>query len=1232
MSPVPVTATAGTSDREVPALSPFVIDGDEDSGYAAAGTLADTRIRSSLGDGGNAVSVATGKFLRDTDSNNSQDLLVYTTNTEVGGQGGNFAGTGIAAELSTQAAQETPQTNDRIRGLAPADNTRGYFLTDIPWDSYNTGRIDIQRGPNSVLFGLGGSPGGVINASVTDAMLGGDFGSVKNRFGSFGSVRTSLDYNKVLLPGELAVRLDVLDDQTDYAQRPTFNDSRRYFGALRWDPKILNQGSAHTDIRVSYENGQIGANNPSVVPPVDEITPWFTAMNKALYGSSSIEWNSTMVPVWDGSNPFTGTFANVLANPLWGARNSVMYSDTRGDYLANPNSQPWLSNNNEPNGIFNNSILMEVFPNAHSSTPGGPENGWLTTNSTAINVPIGSGAASVFPQFLDLSALGGITSYDNYAVNANLPNASFGLYKAKSLALSSVFDFYNTSIEGPNNYNDQGWNAINAAVSETFFNGRAGVEAVIDHQEWSQSSFNPYGYNPALSVDPMATLLSSYSAEDLEPANPNAGRAGIGGDGGGDYRRTRRSSFRMTAFADLDSSDYFDKSSWIARILGRSVFTGLYQKSTGDSFSYSYGSGNTDDSVDNSSIFYPNGFGVGQIAYLSPDLENQTIGGNLHISGITAHQSLAEIGTMEFFNMAPNPNNPAGPIQTSNFYGPNYAGNPFSYVGYQPTQIQVESAAQGGRLYNAGADKDVQTVTSRGLVWQGFFLDGIIVPTVGWRADQATDQNAGNPPQDILPNTSGVGRFYDPFDPGWTVSSGPGDPRNGVDGVSYSAVSGHTTSYSVVIHTPRFIKERLPLRTDISLLFDQSSNFQPSAGRFNIDGTPVPAPGGRTSEKGFVLTTLNDRLTLKIDWYKTEITNGSLGNGANVPGVYEVGYAYGWGDSMALWAQDGPGNPQNWMFTNNFNQDYAGNVIDPTIPSSPYGTPHWLAYQPNPGQSVHSAYNDQEALITNFLSPANQPSRTFLNYWSIPSIASISNGDNPLTSGTVPSNFIISDDTVSKGVEYELTAQPMKGWDLTFNASKTYSTLQNVAQSFTEFVQGEENFFHTGVPGSDEGDLAGDIREWNGYVGGQTVRNTFDTQFWGNYLYEKSLTGTGVPEERPWRFNVVTDYTISQGLLKNVNLGGAFRWQGSEIIGYPFVNGVFDTAAPYKAPSLNAVDAWVGYERKLTRATKWRIQLNVRNLFYSSTLVPIDTEPDGSVAESRIPEPRTWELTNSLDF
>jgi len=139
-------------------LSPFTVQEDEAQGYQAISTLAGTRIKTPLRDLGAAISVITPEFMEDTGAVDAATVLSYSLNTEVSGEQGNFAG-----GVNTGDDRSNPAVNgQRIRGIAPASLTRGYFLTDIPFDSYNTSRITINRGPNSLLFGVG-SPGGVIN-------------------------------------------------------------------------------------------------------------------------------------------------------------------------------------------------------------------------------------------------------------------------------------------------------------------------------------------------------------------------------------------------------------------------------------------------------------------------------------------------------------------------------------------------------------------------------------------------------------------------------------------------------------------------------------------------------------------------------------------------------------------------------------------------------------------------------------------------------------------------------------------------------------------------------------------------------------------------------------------------------------------------------------------------------------------------------------------------------------
>lgn len=120
-------------DTPVFELSPFVVDSTDNEGYSATSTLAGTRIKTNLADLGSAISVITKDFMEDTGATDIGSLLSYTTNTEVGGNYGNFTGAEDVddSRYFQNDARTDPQLNTRIRGLGRADLTRGFFLTDI---------------------------------------------------------------------------------------------------------------------------------------------------------------------------------------------------------------------------------------------------------------------------------------------------------------------------------------------------------------------------------------------------------------------------------------------------------------------------------------------------------------------------------------------------------------------------------------------------------------------------------------------------------------------------------------------------------------------------------------------------------------------------------------------------------------------------------------------------------------------------------------------------------------------------------------------------------------------------------------------------------------------------------------------------------------------------------------------------------------------------------------------
>jgi len=102
-NPPPSDPRRGLRTDENIILSPFELRSAEERGYGASSTLAGTRIRTSLSDIGSAISVITSQFLKDAGATNNQELLAYTSNTEISGAAGNFAGKPSLFENGTGA-------------------------------------------------------------------------------------------------------------------------------------------------------------------------------------------------------------------------------------------------------------------------------------------------------------------------------------------------------------------------------------------------------------------------------------------------------------------------------------------------------------------------------------------------------------------------------------------------------------------------------------------------------------------------------------------------------------------------------------------------------------------------------------------------------------------------------------------------------------------------------------------------------------------------------------------------------------------------------------------------------------------------------------------------------------------------------------------------------------------------------------------------------------------------
>lgn len=1226
-----VAQTTQPGDEDAPAnedvvvLSPFEVSSEAETGYAAAATLAGNRLNTELRDIGSSISIITSEFLRDTGAVNNETLLQYTTGTEVGNIYGNFAGLGDGTTPDETGRFANPNGNTRVRGLTAADNSRDYFIVSMPWDGYNVDAVDLQRGPNSILFGLG-SPAGLLNVRTKQAAFQ-TKGEVEIRFASFGTTRASLDYNHEIIEDELAVRVAALHEHEKFQQDPAFEKDRRLYAALRYEPGFLSRGSARTSIRANFETGEIDSNRPRALPPFDFITPYFQSgdyQGGYQYDAATEQWNPTRTysHLNKGTfNPFQVQDDNTGRPNHGQQRPSINGGPNAGQ--PNPYYQPWLGNFGQN---FNGPL---AYYDANSSSP----MMYLTPEARTIR-GIGANGAVDGSLGLPYHRQVSIAPYYTWARQSGQPFSDFGLYRNRSLTDPSIFNFYDNLLDGPNKKEWQNFEVLSVSLDQTFMDNKFGFQASYNTETYDNGQLTMLsGDRYAIFIDPMASFAANATpaGSNGEPfadgtPNPNVGRPFITDSWqfGNNTYDSERESGRVTAFFTHDFMEA-DRDSWWRTILGKHTFTGLIgqDRHTQDNRSfqrYAILDQNYFNflGVPTSTKFTANELAVNPVVYIGPSLLGASSASGANLQAPTAFQvstggttlafdstwnapnvNPADLWWNDYYPDTPENNRPDDPTTPANDPGSRrstQSENPANYVGWRevPFQVTDSEAAPGNRnLLTTDARLNRTRVSSRAFVWQAQMLNEAIVGTFGYRED-----------------TVKVGRFS-------RNVNGSDAPLGILDlGPTYTlpelttlADDEISRSHSVVAHLNELpfldrLMESFPI--DVSLLYNESENFQVEANRVNLYGEQIPLPSGSTREKGILLETKDGKYSLRIQQYETKVQNATS---SALGGAWFIGSSQAW---AANWA--------NIFEFDIRNGDTLAGVDpnpDPTYTRYNYGTA--------PGEELPDAQAREAAAIAAWRAWQAQVDPRFYAAWGI----DLNDTSKSVTAST-PNGFAVTEDTISKGYEFELNASPTRNWRVSLNAARTKAERNNIGGTeLRQFVADYENALRNTA--------AGDLRIWWGGAGNETTLYQWRANIGSEYAQRKLQEGTKVPELREWRVNAITNYTFSEGRFKGFGVGGAVRWEDDVIIGYsPFIRDdgeiSFDLENPYRGPTETHFDFWVSYDRKLTDKIDWSIQLNVRNAFEGDDLIPVTTQPDGTVATYRIAPAQVWSITNRFRF
>jgi len=1232
-------AASSNSQEETIVLSPFEVSATKDTGYQATETLAGTRIRTDLRDVGSAIQVITKEFLQDVGATNSATLLQYTTNAEVAGTRGTYLGQGNGTSVDETNNLRNPSTANRVRGLSNADNTRDFFVTDIPWDSYNTDRIDIQRGPNAILFGLG-SPAGIVNASTHNAEFR-NFGSVEAITGSYGTFRSSVDTNQELIKNVLAIRLDGMWDDHRYEQQQAWQNDKRFSGTVRFDPQLFKDRSDHTSIKVKFENGDIKADRPRSLPPYDSITPWFapqdtTSVNGGL-GKLAVPNGYAL-----GSNaaayfPWLGGYGN-QQQPIW--------------FIDGTSSQ-----------------LYRIY------------GGYVNTGAlNAAGVPQGAGVNLLGQKYADVFS--DLTSFSSYALNAKLPNYQYGQYRNRTLTDPSVFNFYKNLIDGPTKSEFEKWNATNIDLTQTFMDDRLGAELTYDHQAYKRGGQaligNSTSSSPTLNIDILQNfqdyVVGPTNSSNGNVANPNFGRPFVSaGPGGGNSYQSDRKYLRGSLFGEVRASDFLAKDSFLAKLLGKHRFNGVYSDEK-------YSTENRNWQMYANSTAYasyklqgnPDGFQnlpPVAVVYLGSSLKNASSASGAGIAGIGSNVTLQSGSVYQFdstwknptgvnytdpwsvpanlqpfFNLAPVVNPNTGAV----YPAATQVSNPANYVGWNSNFTDNVLA------YNNGADQSLVTAAAKSLretksyagSWQGFMWNDAIVPTLGWRYDEVSSKGVT-----ALPVSASRGSLNLSPDVYQLPATFPAN----------QIFKDHSTSGGLVVHLNQLLDRHDFLPFNLSLSYNKSDNFQVTDVRHDIYGRPIANPTGATKEYGVTLSTKDNKYSFRVVKYDTQSTgvntqlsigdsrSGLIGtiadamNWKNIKTYYMTAYAWSTGNQPAAAHYTGT----RYMWDAVYVDNSTGRPTGPGAPGSPVPANSHLETQAQADarrDASITALNDFEKFLagngyfTAWNYAAGPTSLSTLTtpgaYQADPASHQPADVNSVYDYRTTPSlqNFFVTSDARSKGYEFELTANPLPNWRVAFNAAQTTAVRTNVGGAA---LDGLVSYMDTLMAGP-----GGDLVRFNSdYSAANELRADW-TGWRGQYTLLKLQEGTATPELRKWRYNAITNYSFTHGKLKGVGVGAGYRWQAKVVIGYPVVPNTtnptlasFDLSKPYYGPSEDALDLWVSYERKLSSKLNWRIQLNVYNVGQNDKLIPISVEPDGHTwASARIAPVQEWQLTNTLSF
>ena len=979
-----------TEDENVVVLSAFTVDAGADSGYRASSTLAGTRLRTELKDVAASISIATREFMQDINAVNAQDLLVYTLGTEISGQGGNFSGAGLDSAWANldPLAGHPSDLPLRVRGLAGADKTRNYFLTDIDFDNYNVDRVEVNRGPNSILYGLG-QPGGIVNATTISPRWDGRKTSIELQYGRFGSSRAAFDHNEVIIPGKLAIRAAAKYSDDRFLQEEAYIHDRRGFVTGTYRP------TSTTTIRANYEIGRQTSRKPQLRPPFDGFTWWWDVGR----------------PIYDPTTGVLTLTSDVrTVSPLAsGARTAGSFgTDIVGDIIS-------------PGGIGNwGQGVGIVYSDPNSSSPGIPGYDVLGTENANLRArPDGSGGLDP----VIMRSLGLPVNYLRYLHSGEV-GATF--WQNQMMRDENIFDYRHHMIESVNKGESLEFDAYNVAIEQSLFDGKGGLELAYDKQNYESYAYTPYSWLTYLFMPDINVKLPNGDS------NPNFGRPMLADVGWGSSKEFDREATRATGFYNFDLREVGGGSNWLGRVLGQSTFTGSLsrQEFFGEGFGgrpmmtgLDYYAAESENETYNV-VAQNDRRTLVHVSYAGPDASNLASASDARVQQLSARQNPIGYSSIPILYYQSPPADGTAPSA--------WTTRDISVFGQTDTNKKLTANWEGQR--------SASKVDSSVFVWQGRMLDEHIIPTFGWRRDKFKTYSAGGAQFDPV---SGL-MITDPERYTWTAPSLNDSVTSTSWGVVGHAPRNWLERVPYLSEASVFYNKSDNMTVGVQRVDIYGEDIPPVAGSTEEYGISASLFQGKLAMR------LN-RYETSIIGLNAGAVNSAILNSVRMPGWIEDANSLGLNDdkpqavaAWSAWAASPAGQEQNARFATFSSR---GTDLGSTTDVVSKGYELELTYNPTPGWRISLNASKKDAVNSDSVSELLRYTNELQDIWSGPAadLEFVDNNNQARVVGSYTTADIVAPIRLAASQDGVAT-QELRKWH--FNAVTNYSFNDGALKGF----------------------------------------------------------------------------------------------------------------------------------------------------------------------------------------